>query len=74
MCSAMVSIKDAVFLNFGFPEMITTTFSAKRNVKIIAGAEVRFKQHYRKHNNHVINTVPKNDLLIWNVKVNSNNY
>ena len=66
---AMEAVKDTLFLQYGFPEMVGMSFSVKNNIKRLTSAEFRFMQHYRKHNNYVKNTVPKDDLLIWNVKV-----
>jgi len=42
--------------------------SVENNRKALLSEEFRMRQNYRKHNAHVIATVPKENLLVWNLK------
>ena len=42
----------------------------KRQLDLLRESEDRMKEAYLSHNAHVINTVPADRLLIWNLKVN----
>ena len=53
----------------GFPSIFDPYLSVSKNIKYITSGAERMKQHYRKHNLYVINTIPKENLLVWNVKV-----
>ena len=50
------------------PELFNQHLLVEDQIKQVTTDEFRLRQLYRKHNTHVINTVPKEDLLIWNLK------
>ena len=49
-------------------DIITQHLFVEDQVKQLAKDEFRLRQLYRKHNTYVINTVPKENLLVWNLK------
>jgi len=65
----MIDALNIAFLQHGFPEVIQGSLSVNRTITQVTSAQFRFKQHYRMHNTYIMNTVPKEDSLVWNVKV-----
>ena len=59
----------SVLEQFGFSTMFPFSFLVKNNVKCYIQNETLMKQKYRMHKNYVESRVPKDDLLVWNVKV-----
>ena len=53
-----------------FPPIFDGKFFISKHLKTITNGEQSLKQNYRKHNSYVASVVPKEDLLVWNVKVN----
>ena len=49
-------------------DIITQHLFVEDQVQQLAKDEFRLRQLYRKHNAYVINTVPKENLLVWNLK------
>ena len=49
-------------------DIITQHLFVEDQVQQLAKDEFRLRQLYRKHNTYVINTVPKENLLVWNLK------
>jgi len=66
--SDMMSALTILFQQHGFPEVIKGRLSCKKTITQVTKNEFRLKQNYRKHNAYVISTVPKEDLLVWNLK------
>ena len=50
------------------PELFNQHYLVEDQIKQVTKDEFRLRQLYRKHNAHVINTVPKETLLVWNLK------
>merc|ERR1712141_450497 len=64
----MMSALSILFQQHGFPEVIKGQLSCKKTITQMTKNEFRLKQNYRKHNAYVISTVPKENLLVWNLK------
>ena len=48
--------------------LIPKYWSVAKNVEHIKGRETNMRELYWNHNRNVIDTVPPEDLLVWNVK------
>ena len=50
------------------PDLFKQRILVEDQIKQVTKDEFRLCQLYRKHNAHVINSVPKENLLVWNLK------
>ena len=48
--------------------LILKYWSLSKNIEHIKGRETNMRELYLNHNQNVIDTVPPEDLLVWNVK------
>jgi len=65
---AMYDVGVIICSRYLSPALTETYWSVENNKKAILSDEFRLRQGYRKHNCHVIATVPKEDLLVWDLK------
>jgi len=65
---AMFQVKTIVCSRYLSKALAETFWSVENNKQAIFSDEFRFRQNYRKHVSHVIATVPKENLLVWDLK------
>merc|ERR1712235_5218 len=64
----MFEVGKLVCSRYLSPALFDTKWSVQKQIEIVTREETRLKQGYRKHNAYVIATVPKENLLVWNLK------
>ena len=69
MAESMLNQTIQVRINWATTTWSTIYDIVKRQLDLLRDSEERMKEAYLSHNAHVINTVPADRLLIWNLKV-----
>merc|ERR1712235_179095 len=64
----MFEVGKLVCSRYLSPALFDTKWSVQKQIEMVTREETRLKRGYRKHNAYVIATVPKENLLVWNLK------
>merc|ERR1712131_217076 len=64
----MFEVGKLVCSRYLSPALFDTKWSVQKQIEMVTREETRLKQGYRKHNAYVIATMPKENLLVWNLK------